>query len=161
MTEPEKEKLVQTIASILLVGGGMFFLGSAIQGQRSSNWAGQKCGLGPCFHPEWLGVGAALIFAAYLVYVGRLSILDITEGRRRGIVTSSNVEKPAPLPQIVWQSDLERDFYATLKARGVSPDLFEELLLVTREYPHLYSDPGYADDMVAEFGAPSKGNAAR
>jgi hypothetical protein len=52
---------------VLFVGGlGLLFLASAVQ-TFGTNWLGQVCpDPGPCFHPEWLAFGIALLAAAYI-----------------------------------------------------------------------------------------------
>jgi hypothetical protein len=56
-------------AMILFVAGlGIIFLASAVQ-TFGTNWLGQACPYpGPCFHPEWLAMGAGLSAAAYIVW---------------------------------------------------------------------------------------------
>ena len=55
--------------TILFVTGlAMVFLASAVQ-TFGTNWLGQACPYpGPCFHPEWLGIGIALAAAAYIAW---------------------------------------------------------------------------------------------
>jgi len=54
---------------ILFVAGlGIIFLASAVQ-TFGTNWLGQACPYpGPCFHAEWLTLGAGLSAAAYIVW---------------------------------------------------------------------------------------------
>jgi hypothetical protein len=44
------------------------FLASAVQ-TFGTNWLGQVCPYpGPCFRPQWLGLGVALAGAAYIAW---------------------------------------------------------------------------------------------
>ena len=53
---------------LIATGLGIVFLASAVQ-TFGTNWLGQACPYpGPCFRPEWLGVGIGLSAAAYLAW---------------------------------------------------------------------------------------------
>jgi hypothetical protein len=59
--------------TLFVAGLGIVFLASAVQ-TFGTNWLGQTCPYpGPCFHPEWLGIGTVLSAASYFAWklVGR------------------------------------------------------------------------------------------
>jgi hypothetical protein len=53
---------------LFVTGLGIVFLASTVQ-TWGTNWLGQRCAYpGPCFHVEWLAVGAGLSAAAYIAW---------------------------------------------------------------------------------------------
>lgn len=69
------DKGQRIVGSCVLAALGAFFAGSVLQEQYSVNWFGQFCPSGGsdyCIHPEWLAVGAGLLFGAFAVYRGKL-----------------------------------------------------------------------------------------
>jgi hypothetical protein len=56
-------------SAVLFVSGlAIVFLASAVQ-TFGTNWLGQTCPYpGPCFRPEWLGLGMVLAVAAYIAW---------------------------------------------------------------------------------------------
>jgi hypothetical protein len=54
---------------LFVTGLGIIFLASAVQ-TYGTNWLGQRCAYpGPCFHAEWLAMGAGLSAAAYIAWM--------------------------------------------------------------------------------------------
>jgi hypothetical protein len=53
---------------LFVTGLGIVFLASTVQ-TWGTNWLGQRCAYpGPCFHAEWLAMGAGLSAAAYIAW---------------------------------------------------------------------------------------------
>lgn len=84
----------------VLIGVGFFLIATTIQpgpnkvGQRTENWAGQTCRLvRGCYHPEWFGLGLAVLFLAYLLHSRKLRLPDEPDERGQAIDDLKRVQQ--------------------------------------------------------------------
>jgi len=61
---------LKTLLTIAIGAGGVFLVASDIhQSRLGFNWFGQFCGSREiCVHPEWIAIGAAILYVAYLIF---------------------------------------------------------------------------------------------